>query len=138
MTHIIMLYLSTLPGVIYGLFSFVFNFHPDPLSFWPKFFFLYHVNLLNWICGYHWTLSFETVQFYTKKMTVLLMLLSIWASITYLDGQLLLAQRLLAALYLIQLRCDFNADITYFISPYVKMARVVMTFFSIFHLLWVL
>ncbi|MBM4222775.1 MAG: hypothetical protein FJ161_03120 [Gammaproteobacteria bacterium] len=134
MTHVMMLYYATLPDLVLILLSF-FGFTLSLHRSISHLFFLFHVNVLNWICGYHWSLSFQSVQSQTKISTTIISLLSIWAMFAYLDGEINLAKGFLSALYVFQLYCDFQSDITYQIQPTVKIARITMTVVFIYSIM---
>jgi hypothetical protein len=89
--------------------------------------FYYSLNILNWICGYHWTLSMESMQSQTKWGCGLLMILTTWTAYTYAEGQREIAMYILIVLTAFQNYGDFRSDITYAISPHIKFARIMST-----------
>ncbi len=100
--------------------------------------FLHSINLLNWICVYHWTLSMQSIQSQTKIACALVSLVSLWIVYTYMEGFKEMALYLISVLYLFQLYGDFRSDITYAIPPQMKLARVTSTVLVIYTLLRVL
>ncbi len=100
--------------------------------------FFHSVNMLNWVCGYHWTLAMQSIQTQTRISSGLLTLMSLWATYTYIEGQQHIAQYLMSVLLVFQLYGDFRSDVTYIISPHVKLARIFSVIGIVYYLLRVM
>ena len=135
MTHLQMMYYGLIPYLVTIAAGF-FGMHVTVAV--KTLLFLHSVNLLNWVCGYHWAMSMQSIQMQTKIACSILSILSLWATYTYIDGQQQMALYLMIALYLFQLYGDFRSDITYTVSPHFKLARILGTAVVIYSFLRVL
>ncbi len=100
--------------------------------------FIHAVNMLNWVCGYHWGLAMQSIQTQTRIASSLLTLMSVWTLYTYIEGQHPVAQYLLSVLLIFQLYGDFRSDITYSMSPHIKLARIFHVIGVVYYLLRVM
>ena len=129
MIHVISVYLANIPLLGLWIVSF-FGWKLTPLEAMISL--CYITNIINWVAGYHWTLSMQTMERRIFFASIILSLLSLWSFFMIFHQDYQGARYLLSALLSIQLYCDFHPEISYFVSPHMKIARILSTLFLVY------
>jgi len=129
--HLAMVYCANIPFLVGLIFSFFGVYLNETLKFLSL---CYITSIINWVCGYHWNLSMQSLERRTLFATLSFNLLSLWALYVAFCKDYLGSAYILTGILSIQLYWDFQSEVTYFISPNMKIARIISTIFMIYFL----
>ncbi|NBX72664.1 DUF3429 family protein [bacterium] len=124
MSHLILIYMGCLPFVLLCLAHYAAVIHPVVIQ---KIIFYYSYSILNFVCGYHWTLSLTVITHQAKNLSVLFSLSSVMIAMLFGSSQESIASVLLAFLIIGQYVIDIKSDIAHSIPVLYKVARLVAT-----------
>jgi hypothetical protein len=124
MSHLILIYMGCLPFVLLCLAHYAAVIHPVVIQ---KIIFYYSYSILNFVCGYHWTLSLTVITHQAKNLSVLFSLSSVVIAMLFGSSQESIASVLLAFLIIGQYVIDIKSDIAHSIPVLYKVARLVAT-----------
>ncbi|NBW58193.1 DUF3429 family protein, partial [bacterium] len=113
-----------LPFVLLCLAHYAAVIHPVVIQ---KIIFYYSYSILNFVCGYHWTLSLTVITHQAKNLSVLFSLSSVMIAMLFGSSQESIASVLLAFLIIGQYVIDIKSDIAHSIPVLYKVARLVAT-----------
>ncbi len=126
-----MIYCANIPFLIGVLLSFFGVVLSDTVKFLTI---CYIANVINWICGYHWNLSMQSLERKTVYVTAAFSCLTLWAMYVAFLKDYKGASYILTAVLSLQIYWDFQPEVTYFISPHVKLARIMSTLMTLYFL----
>jgi len=116
--------MGCLPFVLLCLAHYAAVIHPVVIQ---KIIFYYSYSILNFVCGYHWTLSLTVITHQAKNLSVLFSLSSVMIAMLFGSSQESIASVLLAFLIIGQYVIDIKSDIAHSIPVLYKVARLVAT-----------
>jgi hypothetical protein len=124
MSHLILIYMGCIPFTLLFLAHYLGLIHYVIIQ---KIIFCYSYAIVNFVCGYHWTLSFTVITNQTKNLSVLFSLLSVFIALFFGSSHQSIASALLAFIIIGQYVIDIKSDIAHSIPVVYKVARLVAT-----------
>ena len=121
MHNLKIIYLGALPYaflIANSIFNWVDVNHLEDITFF------YTHAIINFVCGYHWTLTFTAITNQARVASVIISLISVIFGLIFLQGRIFIAGLGLVFLAITQLILDFKSDIAGSIPMSYKIARL--------------